>query len=221
MMEYGARALSDAELLAIVLRTGTSRMNILEISRALLARAGGSLHSLTRMSLETMCTTEGIGSSKAMQISAIAELARRMEEESVRQQCSIINSPHDAYRNLVPLFTSDSVEECWCLFLKRNRSVIGSMMVSRGGETMTQISVKSIVKRALECGAAAVILSHNHPSGEADPSTADIQLTEKLNNAMEAFDLCLMDHIVIADSGYYSFSRESEFSRSGKKCKKM
>lgn len=216
---YGERALSNAELLAIILRTGTPGCNILEVSRNLLG--SGGLRELSNMSYGRLRQIKGVGTIKAQQIVACMELARRLLQEETTFDCTIIRTPHDAYRNFLPLFTTSSLEECWCIFLKRNRHVIGSMMVSRGGENSTTMNIKPIIQKAIDLGASAVIVSHNHPSGDMRPSAEDVRVTEQLDDALKTFDLSLMDHIILSDNGYFSFSENGSFTKSGRKCKKM
>lgn len=215
MERCGARALSDAELLAIILRTGTPRNNVIDMARQVLALTGGKLCEFRNLGLESICRVDGMGKSKAMQVAAVMELARRMEEGS---EDKTVDGPEDAFHCLSPLFTTGSLEECWCLFMKRNGKVLGSMMVSRGSETSTQINIKQIIRRGLELNASGIILSHNHPSGNPEPSMEDIKMTEQLNDAMESFEMHLMDHIIISEDSWYSFSQNGKFSS---KCKKV
>lgn len=221
MIRCGARALSNAELLAIILRTGTGRMNAIDMAAMLLQRTQGRLSSLAQLGVDGMQKIEGIGPGKALQIGAALELARRLAEEDAAENHQIIKSPADAYHNLIPLFERGHNEECWCLFLKSTRKVIGSMKISSGGESMTFINSKDIVHRALDLGAKAVILAHNHPSGNTAPSIEDIKATEQLKNALDTFEIVLMDHIILGSDSYFSFMNNEEIPKSGKKCKKM
>lgn len=220
MMRHGARALGNAELLAVILSTGTRRMNVVEVARSLLSHAGGSLAELSEMNTEGMWKVPGIGRSKALQIAAAVEIARRIAEEKV-SGCAIIRSPQDAYMNFAPLYRSQRSEESWCLFLKNNRKVIGSMQVSSGGESMTVINNRAILRKALDLGAKALILSHNHPSGDPNPSSEDVRATENLDNALKSMEIALMDHIILCEDSFFSFAQNEKYSASGKKCKKM
>ncbi len=222
MARQGARALSSAELLAVILRTGTKQMNVVQTAQALLKNAGGRLSELSHMSVESLSKVPGIGKSKALQIAACAELARRLAEENATCETNnVIKTAHDAFRVCEPLFSSDRSEECWVLFLKSNSKMIGHMRASHGGESTTCINYKSILKKAIDLEAKAVILSHNHPSGNCQPSTADIEATEHLGDMLKAFDIQLLDHIILSDTGYFSFAGNETIPKSGIKCKKM
>lgn len=221
MLQHGAASLSNAELLSVMLRTGTKEMNVIDVARLLMEHSGGSLAGLHDMSVENMCRIPGIGRGKALQMAAAFELARRMAVEKAGVENMAVRSPYDAFMNLAPHFTGDRLEECMVLFLKGNMKVLGRMLVSKGSETSTSISTKNIIRRALELGARALILSHNHPSGDPRPSKEDIRLTEELQDAARAFDLQLMDHIIISPDSYFSFSKNEEYAIGGKKCNKV
>lgn len=208
----GAQNLQDAELLAILLRTGTREHNVLDVARLLLEAAGGRLSAIEAMSPQMLCRVKGIGMDKAVTVAAAMELARRLSHEKSLMTSYGIDSPGDAGRYLQDLYTTDRKEECWAVFLKRSRRILGTMRVSEGGESMTEIDIKNIVRKALDLKANFVILSHNHPSGSACPSKADMRLTEKLREALDTFEVSLMDHIILADDGMYSFSENGMVS---------
>ena len=209
LMSQGPAHLSDAELLAILMHTGTPRHNVIDMARALMREADFSLTTLSEMSLERMCSVDGIGIAKAATISSAVELGRRLAVQLSLDRKKQICCSADAAAILTGLFTTDVREECWCLFVKRNRRLLGSLRISEGGETLTEINIRKIVRKALDLGASAVILSHNHPSGNPRPSTADIKQTEKLRKALQTFELSLMDHIILSENGWYSFSDEA------------
>lgn len=202
--------MSTAELIAILLRTGIPGSNAVDTARKLMQSAGNSLLCLSEMSVESLCRIDGIGKSKALIVAAAFELEKRLANERQAGRRPIDN-PGDAADVLRTLFSDPSREECWCLFLKRSRLLLGSMRISEGGESMTEINIKKIVRRALDLSAVAVILSHNHPGGNPRPSAADISLTKKLKQALGMFELSLTDHIIISERGCYSFSQEMEF----------
>lgn len=208
LMQCGAQNLQDSELLAILLRTGTRQNNVLDTARELLNAADGRLTTLEAMSPQMLCQVKGIGPDKAVTVAAAMELARRLARERTEVLKYSIDSPEDAGLFLHDLYTTDLKEECWAVFLKKSRKVIGTLRVSEGGTSMTEIDIKKIVRKALDLKAQMVLLSHNHPSGSAFPSTADVRLTEKLREALKTFELSLMDHIIVADDGMYSFSRQ-------------
>lgn len=210
MLSCGPGALSTAELLAILLRTGTREKNVVDVSRELLSSADNSLVHLGTMSVEAMEKVDGIGKGKALLLGAAFELGRRFANEQNKAP-DIINNAGDVVNLLRRTVTTLAREECWCLFLKRSRAVIGTMRISEGGQSMTEIDIKRIVARALELKASAVILSHNHPSADPRPSLADIRLTKQLKQALRMFELALIDHIIITERKCYSFSMEMEF----------
>ena len=209
MLAHGASMLSSSELLAVLLRTGSVGKNVLETAQELLGSADNSLVRLAAMSPEAMARICGVGRTKALVVVAALELGKRLCVQKQKAP-AVIDNADDAAAILRTLYTSTLREECWCLFLKRSRALLGSLRVSEGGETMTEINIKRIVRKALDLSASAVILSHNHPGGDHRPSIQDIRLTKQLKQALAVFELSLTDHIIISDNGYYSFALESE-----------
>ena len=208
MVEKGSAALSNAELLAIMIRTGTGKMNVVDVARALLAEAEGRLNSIADMSMEKMCSVNGIGPSKAVTIAAAFELGKRCAMElSVPEKVSV-SSPKVVFRMMLPLLRGLDHEECWVIFLNRANFVLGKERMSVGGLESTVMDVKAILRRALEKKASGVILVHNHPSGSAMPGQADIKQTGALKKALQTCEIHLIDHVVIAEDGWYSFADE-------------
>ena len=208
MVEKGSAALSNAELLAIMIRTGTGRMNAVDVARALLAQAEGRLNSIADMSMEKLCSVDGIGPSKAVTIAAAFELGKRCAMElSVPEKVSV-SSPKVVFRMMLPLLRGLGHEECWAIFLNRANFVLGKERMSVGGLESTVVDVKSILRRALERKASGVILVHNHPSGSAMPGQADIKQTGVLKKALQTCEIHLIDHVVIAEDSWYSFADE-------------
>lgn len=208
MIEKGASVLSNAELIAILLRTGTKQMNVLDVARTLLKSADGSIDMLARMSLEELCCTEGVGMSKAVAVAAALELGRRRFSETVSDRRIRVSAARDVFKMMYPIMRDLENEECWVIYLNRANHCLGKERVSSGGGWSTVIDSKYIVRRALEKKASGIILSHNHPSGNATPSTADINMTRIIQKALKTCDLALVDHVVISSSDYYSFSDE-------------
>lgn len=209
MIRNGAASLSNAELIAILLRTGTGRNNAVETARLLLKMAEGKLRNLFSMSLDRICTIDGIGMSKAVAIAAAMELGRRSAEEDSSIEKVSVTSPAIAYRKMLPHMKGLHHEECWILYLNRANYVIGTEKASSGGLDSTTVDVKLIAKKAIEKLASGIILLHNHPSGNPRPGSADINLTQKLKKALDFFDISLVDHIVVCDDRYYSFADEN------------
>ena len=214
MMEKGPSALSNAELLAIMIRTGTGKMNAVEVARTLLKRSEGRLNGIADMPLEKLCTVSGIGSGKAVAIAAAFELGRRCALEAVVPEKNAVSSPRTVYRMMLPLLRGLDHEECWVVFLNRANYVLGKERMSVGGLESTVIDVKSILRRALDRQASGIILIHNHPSGNALPGQADIRQTAILKKALQACEISLVDHVVIAEDSWYSFADERIVSES-------
>lgn len=209
LLDKGARTLSSAELLAILLRTGTEKMNVVEVARELLKSAGSSLHAVSTMSLERLCEISGIGPDKAATVSAAFELGRRSEAERVASDRMTISSPKDVFRLMLPDMRGLEHEEFWIVFLNRANHVIGKERMSVGGLESTTVDTKAVLRRALDRKASGVIMVHNHPSGSALPGRADITQTDLIRKALRVCDIQLLDHVVVADGGWYSFADET------------
>lgn len=213
MISKGKDALTDVELLAIILRTGTDRMNAVDLARELLRSADGKLNTLAGMSIEGLCRINGIGPSKAITISASFELGRRCAEEAVVESRNAISDPKTVFRMMLPILRGLDHEECWVLYLNRANFLISKEKVSSGGLDSTTLDSRIIVRKAIEKKASGIILVHNHPSGSALPGSADIQSTRQLDKVLKTCELSLIDHVVIASDSYYSFADEQLVSR--------
>ena len=208
MVEKGPAALSNAELLAIMIRTGTGKMNVVEVARALLHSAEGRLNAIADMSLDKLCSVSGIGPGKAVTIAAAFELGRRSAAELIIAERISVSSPKVVFRMMLPLLRGLDHEECWAIFLNRANYVLGKERMSVGGLESTVVDVKSILRRALEKKASGVILVHNHPSGSAMPGQADIRQTGLLRKALQTCEIQLLDHVIVAEDSWYSFADE-------------
>ena len=208
MLDKGPSALSNAELLAIMIRTGTGKMNAVDVARTLLQKADGRLNEVADMSVEKLCSVCGIGPSKAVSISAAFELGRRCALEMTVREKVAVSSPKTVFRMMLPLLKGLDHEECWVMFLNRANYVLGKERMSVGGLESTVMDVKAILRRALDRKAAGVILVHNHPSGSALPGQADIRQTGILKKALQTCEISLIDHVVIAEDSWYSFADE-------------
>ena len=214
MLDKGAAALSKTELLAIMIRTGTGRKNAIEIARELLKAAGGSLITASSMSVEKICETEGLGKSKAVTIMAAMELGKRfMEEVSASSTAQQICSADKVYEVMLPIMKGKIHEECWAIYLNRSNRIVGKEKISSGGMSVTTVDNRILLRRTLEKNACAVILVHNHPSGDPTPGKADITVTGSLRNALKICDISLLDHVIISDERYYSFADEQVYYR--------
>ena len=208
LVAKGPSALSNAELLAIMLRTGTGKMNVVDVARELLKSAEGRLNAIAGMSMEKLCSIDGIGPGKAVTIAAAFELGRRSSSEQIIHDRNAVSSPKDVFRMMLPIMRGLDHEECWAVFLNRANYVLGKERMSAGGMDSTVIDTKAVIRRALERKACGVILAHNHPSGSAMPGQADIRQTAVLKKALQACEIQLLDHVVVAEDSWYSFADE-------------
>ncbi len=214
MLARGADALSNAELLAIMLRTGTGRMNVIDVAREILKSADGKLNGIASMSVERLCEIDGVGPTKAVTLAAAFELGRRSAAETIIDMRTSVNSPKIVFRLMLPLLKGIDHEECWILYLNRANYLITKEKISVGGMDSTTLDSRTIVRKAIEKKATGIIVVHNHPSGSALPGHADIQATRQLSAALNTCDIALLDHVIIAESSFYSFADEEETSTS-------
>ncbi len=205
LLKNGSSSLSDAELIAILLGTGTVSMSAVEVSRNVLQDANQSLQQLGKKTLKELMKHKGIGEAKAITIAAAMELGRRrameMPDRVVKITCS-----HDVFKVLQPVIGELEHEEFWALLLDNSHKVLEKHQISKGGITATHVDSRLIFKKALEAGAVAVIIAHNHPSGTLNPSAADKQITSKILQAGDILDIKVLDHIIITQQDYYSFA---------------
>lgn len=204
----GARNLSNAELLAILLGSGTGGKNVMELSMELLSRAEGRLAMLASMPAEQLEKLKGIGQARAVTIQAALELGKRSFEELSIQDKRPITSPELVFSLMLPVLKNLDHEECWILLLNKANYLIGKEMVSAGSMESTQLDVHKILRRGIEKQCCQMILVHNHPSGQPLPSDADIRQTDRLRRALAAVGIKLTDHVVIAEDAFFSFSEE-------------
>ena len=203
----GRQALSDAELLAILIGSGSRHESAVALSKRILQSAGNNLNELGKKSIEALMEFKGIGEAKAITIAAAMELGRRRRAADMLKR-PVIQSSFDAYQYLAPSLLDLRHEEFWVLFMDRGNKVIDKAQVSIGGMDATIADGKIIFRKAIEKQAASIVLSHNHPSGTLRPSQADIDLTMKLKRAALLLDMRVMDHLIVADGGYFSFMDE-------------
>lgn len=204
LLARGAEALSDAELLAIFLRTGVTGRSAVDLARDLLTRFGG-LRPLLKASREDFCAAHGLGDAKYAQLQAVMEIARRHLAERLRDR-SAISDPADT-RNFLRLKLRDLDREAFCaLYLDSANQVLGFEVLSSGTINAANVYTREVVKSALRQQAAAVIFAHNHPSGVAEPSLADRRLTERLCAALALVDIRVLDHFVIGEGAPVSFA---------------
>jgi DNA repair protein RadC len=208
LRDKGSRVLSDAELLAILIGSGTVQESAVELSKRILSSVGHNLQNLGKLSIAQLLNFKGIGEAKAIKIKAAMELSRR-RRESNPTQLDKINTSLSAFEIMQPLLGHLSHEEFWVLYLNRSNKIVAKTQLSKGGMTSTIVDVRIILKQALEHSATAILLAHNHPSGMLKPSISDKQLTQKLKLASESLDIKVLDHIIVTEKSYFSFADES------------
>lgn len=205
MERKGASSLSDAELIAILLRVGNASETAVDVAQRLLGQVNNSLNELARLSLHQFTKIKGIGRTKAITILAALELGRRRSAEGPVNRERIFSS-----RSVIDIFQPALAdlphEEFWVLLLNKANRIIERVKVSQGGVGGTVVDPKLVLKHAVERLASAIIVVHNHPSGNPQPSDKDIALTEKLKNAAQLFDITLLDHVIVTDGECYSFA---------------
>lgn len=208
LRQRGAKALSNAELLAILLGSGTGGKSVVDIAQELMVSADGKLALLDAMPLERLITQPGVGEVRAVTVVAALELGRRCVEENALAGRRAVTGPEAACRLMLPTLKNLDHEQCWALFLNRSLFVLGKEMITSGSLEKTVIDSARILRRAIEKQSAAVILVHNHPSGDPAPSQADIRQTEQVKRALAAVEITLQDHVIVAGDRFYSFSEE-------------
>lgn len=204
----GAKALSNAELLAILLGSGTGGKSVTDIAQELMVRSDGRLSLLDAMPLERLVAQPGVGEVRAVVIVAALELGRRLMEESALRQGQAISSPEAAFRLMLPTLKNLDHEQCWAVFLNKNHIFLGKEMLTSGSLEKTVIDPARILRRAIEKQSSAVILVHNHPSGDPSPSAADIRQTGQVKTALATVGIALLDHVIVSADRFYSFSEE-------------
>lgn len=203
----GTASLSDAELIAILIGSGTSRLTAVEVAKQVLQSVKNNLHDLARLSVKELTRNKGIGEAKAIAIVAAMELGRRRMDK-VTEEKPRINGSKDAFELMKGDLMDLPHEEFWVLLLNRANRLIRKKRISEGGVSGTVADPKIIYKLALEELACGIIVVHNHPSGNLVASTSDIALTKKLKEAGKVMEVELLDHLIIAGQGYYSFADE-------------
>lgn len=203
----GKVALSDSELLAIIIGSGSKNESAVALCKRILASVNNNLNALGKLSSAQLQKFNGIGTAKAISIVAALELGRRRREEE-EVNLSKITSSKAAFELMQPIIGELQHEEFWVLFLNNSNKVIAKEQLSKGGITGTIVDVRIVLKKALELGALSLIICHNHPSGALQISNADKQITEKIKLAGESLDIKLLDHLIITEKNYTSFADE-------------
>jgi DNA repair protein RadC len=207
LREKGIKSLTNAELIAILLRSGTRTKSAVDLAKEMLSLSHQKLSTLSRFGMADLLQIKGIGEAKATTILAALELGRRRKDEDAEEN-PIIKSSQDAYRCIAPFIEDLNSEEFWVLLLNRKNALIRRVQISKGGISGTVVDNRLIFREAFQNYASSIILAHNHPSGNLKPSQADIRITDKIKQAGEFMDIKLLDHLIITSSNYYSFGDE-------------
>ena len=206
LLARGVRTLSDAQLLAVLLGTGIRGTNVLEVAARLLGQTDGDLKALSAMGMHQWQATGGVGPARCAMLAAAFELGRRCQTGGAA--VPLIHGPSDSFRLMAPLLHGLDHEECWTLLLNRRNRLLGKEKVSEGGAAETTFPLGRILRSAVERSASAIVLVHNHPSGDPHPSRADIERTAALHDAVRPLGILLLDHVITANDRYYSFSED-------------
>ncbi len=204
LRDKGAEILSNAELLAILIGSGSSRESAVELMKRVLSDCHNNLNTLGKKSIQELCTYNGIGEAKAISILAACELGKRRQMETVEQRKDL-GSALAIYEYMHPLMKDLDVEEAWVVLMNQNYKLIRAQRISHGGITETAVDVRIIMKEALLCNATILALCHNHPSNNNKPSSDDDRLTQRVRKACETMRIHFLDHVVICDGCYYSY----------------
>ncbi|WP_339833608.1 DNA repair protein RadC [uncultured Flavobacterium sp.] len=206
----GKSSLSDSELLAILIGSGSRNESAVQLCQRILASTNNNLNALGKVSVNQLLNFKGIGEAKAISIAAALELGRRRRaEESI--ELKKITSSKMVFEIMQPIIGELPHEEFWVLYLNNSNKVIHKSQLSKGGLTGTVVDVRLIFKTAFEHNAISIILTHNHPSGKLLASDADIQITKKIKEASKHLEINVLDHIIITENGFYSFNDEGIF----------
>ena len=208
LLNKGKAALSDAELVAILIGSGSKNESAVSLCQRILASVENNLSQLGKLSVKQLMEFKGIGEAKAITIAAALELGRRRRGEEALEK-SKITSSESVFELMQPIIGELEHEEFWIIYLNNSNKVIQKHQLSKGGITGTLVDVRLVLKNALELGATGLILAHNHPSGTLKPSEADKQITQKLKQAALSLDIKVLDHLIITEKAYFSFADES------------
>ena len=210
LMLKGKSVLSDAELIAILIGSGSRNESAVDLSKRILASVDNNLNALGKLSLSQLMQFKGIGEAKAISIIAALELGRRRRGEEV-VELKKITSSKIIFEIMQPIIGELPHEEFWIIYMNNSNKVLTKSQLSKGGITGTLVDVRIVFKTALEIGATALILCHNHPSGTLVPSDADKQITRKLKLAGDSLEIKVLDHLIVTETSYFSFADEGIF----------
>lgn len=206
MLEHGEKALTNAELLAILIGSGTPRKSAVSLMREVLRDCDDKLLLFSRMTYDELMQYKGIGPAKAVILKAAAEFGRRRTMEDMAHDCQCLAGADLVYKYMLPFVRDLGHEECWALMLNNSARLLKRVHISVGGRCDTSVDIRIVLKSAILSGATSFILVHNHPSGNVRPSQEDNRLTERLKEAAQLLNIHLLDHVIVTDGDYYSYS---------------
>jgi DNA repair protein RadC len=209
MMLHGVSALSDAELLAILIGSGNCDESAVELMRRVMKNCQNNLNELGKLTVEDLCEYKGIGEAKAITILAASELGKRRKNSSPQERF-VIRCSKDIYQHFYPIMCDLAVEECWALMLNQANKVISTYQISTGGLNSALVDVRCLLREALLRRATSVAVCHNHPSGNIRPSMDDDRLTERIRKSCQMIDIRFLDHLVLADGAFYSYADDGK-----------
>jgi DNA repair protein RadC len=204
----GKNALSDAELLAIIMGSGSRDESAVELARKILQSVENNWHHLSRLQIADLMKFKGVGEAKAISIAAALEIGRRRAAQEIPERTQI-KSSNDIFVLLSPFLSDLQTEEFWAIFLNQNNRVQGKSQLSSGGINQSVVDVRILFKAAIDQFATALVIAHNHPSGNLKPSTEDVKITKQIADAGKILNIQLLDHVIIAQNSYFSFADES------------
>ncbi|OFY22405.1 MAG: hypothetical protein A2X02_02035 [Bacteroidetes bacterium GWF2_29_10] len=207
LLRIGVEGLSKTELIAIIIGSGNRNKNAVDLSKEILSEVQSKLNNLAKYTIEELKRFDGIGEAKAISIIAALEIARRRNEEEIEEKTQL-QSSRDIYKYMHPKLCGEIYEQFWAIYLDTSNKIIKSSKICAGGINSTTVDIRKILKEAILNSAVSIVVCHNHPSGNVIPSKMDIQVTQKIKDAALLLDMRLLDHIIISDSNYYSFSDE-------------
>ena len=209
MAALGAEALSSAELLAILIGSGSTKESAVDLMKRILADCNNSLNTLGKMSINDLCQYNGVGSAKAITILAACELGKRRQMETPEERPDLGTATR-IYNHMHPVMQDLDVEEFWVLFLNQQYRLIKKLRIARGGITATTVDIRLIIREAVLCNATQLVVCHNHPSGGIMPSDKDDKLTISIMKACQLMDISFADHVIVTDGHYYSYHEEGK-----------
>jgi len=209
LAEQGPEALSNAELLAILIGSGNTKESAVELMKRILSDMDNNLNNLSKLSIDELCKYEGIGPAKAITILAATELGKRRQLLDIGER-EQLNRSDTIFSIMHPVLRDAPTEEAWVVLLNNSFRLIKKVRVSQGGLTETLVDVRRVIREAILVNATAIVLCHNHPSGNRRPSKADDSLTKQLNEACRTMRIKLVDHLIIVEGGYFSYADEGK-----------